>query len=47
VGIALVSGIGWVWLGQALNRGELLGIALILVGTVVSQLFSRSASASR
>ncbi len=47
VGIALVSGIGWVWLGQALNRGELLGIALILVGTVVIQLFSRSANASR
>ena len=42
VGIALVSGIGWVWLGQQLNRGELAGIALILVGTVVIQLFSRS-----
>lgn len=41
-GIALVSVIGWLWLGQALNRGELAGIALILVGTVVIQLFSRS-----
>lgn len=47
VGIALVSGIGWLWLGQQLNRGELTGIALILVGTVVIQLFSRSADASR
>lgn len=47
VGIALVSGIGWVWLGQQLNAGELAGIALILVGTVVIQLFSRSADVSR
>jgi small multidrug resistance pump len=47
VGISLVSGIGWFWLGQQLNRGELAGIALILVGTVVIQLFSRSADASR
>ena len=41
VGIALVSVIGWVWLGQRLNLGELLGIALILAGTVVIQLVSR------
>jgi small multidrug resistance pump len=47
VGIALVSGIGWFWLGQQLNRGELAGIGLILVGTVVIQLFSRSTDASR
>jgi small multidrug resistance pump len=47
VGIALVSGIGWFWLGQQLNRGELAGIALILVGTVVIQLFSRSADTTR
>jgi len=46
VGIALVSGIGWFWLGQQLNRGELAGIALILVGTVVIQLFSRSHDSS-
>jgi len=46
-GIALVSGIGWSWLGQELNRGELAGIALIVVGTVVVQLFSRSADTSR
>lgn len=46
VGIALVSVIGWVWLGQRLNLGELLGIALILAGTVVIQLFSRCHDAS-
>jgi small multidrug resistance pump len=47
VGIALVSAIGWLWLGQQLNRGELLGIALILAGTVVIQLFSRCHDGSR
>ena len=47
VGIALVSGIGWFWLGQQLKRGEVAGIALILVGTVVIQLFSRSADTTR
>lgn len=47
VGIALVSAIGWLWLGQQLNRGELLGIALILAGTVVIQLFSRCHDGAR
>lgn len=42
VGIALVSVIGWVALGQQLGTGELAGIGLILAGTVVIQLFSRS-----
>jgi small multidrug resistance pump len=45
VGIALVSLIGWVLFDQPLNAGELLGIGLILVGTVVIQLFSRAARA--
>lgn len=43
VGIALVSLIGWALFGQSLGAGELLGIALILAGTVVIQLFSRPA----
>jgi small multidrug resistance pump len=46
-GIALVSLIGWFWLGQALNAGELAGISLIVIGTVVIQLFSRTTDASR
>jgi small multidrug resistance pump len=45
LGIALVSVIGWVLFGQALGLGELLGIALILAGTVVIQLYSRAARA--
>jgi small multidrug resistance pump len=43
LGIALVAVIGWFFFGQQLNAGELGGIALILAGVVVIQLFSRSA----
>lgn len=42
VGIALITLIGFLAFGQALNAGELAGIALILVGVVVIQLFSRA-----
>ena len=42
VGIALITLIGWIVFDQQLVAGELLGIGLILVGTVVIQLFSRS-----
>jgi small multidrug resistance pump len=41
-GIVLVSAIGWIAYGQALAGGEAAGIALILAGTVVIQLFSKS-----
>lgn len=44
LGIALVSLIGWALFGQALGAGELLGIGLILAGTVVIRLFSRTAN---
>lgn len=42
LGIAAITVIGLVAFGQALNAGELAGIALILVGVVVIQLYSRS-----
>ena len=42
VGIVLVSAISWIAYGQTLDGGEAAGIALILVGTVVIQLFSKS-----
>ncbi len=44
VGIALITLIGWIVFDQQLVGGELAGIALILVGTVIIQLFSRSTS---
>lgn len=44
VGIALITLIGWVVFGQQLGVGDLVGIALILIGTVLIQLFSRATS---
>lgn len=41
VGIVLVSAIGWIAYGQSLSAAEGAGIGLILVGTVVIQLFSK------
>ncbi len=42
VGIALITLIGFVALGQSLSPGELVGVGMILVGVVVIQLFSRA-----
>ncbi|MBU3725166.1 MAG: multidrug efflux SMR transporter [Burkholderiaceae bacterium] len=44
VGIALVGIIGWVWIGQKLDLAALIGIALIISGVVVINLFSDSIS---
>jgi small multidrug resistance pump len=41
LGIASITLIGWRVFGQRLAAGELAGIALILAGVVVIQLFSR------
>lgn len=43
-GVALVSLIGWLWLGQKLDAGALVGIGLIISGVVVINLFSTTAS---
>lgn len=42
VGIVLIALIGWLFLGQVLDRAALLGIGLILAGVLVIQLFSRA-----
>lgn len=42
IGIALVTLIGWRLFEQRLNAGELTGIALIVIGAVVIQFFSRT-----
>jgi len=41
-GISLVGIIGWVWLGQKLDAGALVGIGLIVAGVIVINLFSSS-----
>jgi len=40
VGVALISLIGWFFLGQALDKPGLVGIALIIAGVAVINLFS-------
>ncbi len=42
VGIVLVACIAWGWQGQRLDAPAMLGIALILAGVVVMNLFSKS-----
>jgi small multidrug resistance pump len=46
VGIALVTAIGWSIFGQHLTAGQLVGVALILAGVVLIQLFSRAVTTS-
>lgn len=43
-GIALVSVIGWLALGQKLDVAALVGIGLIILGVVVINVFSKSVS---
>lgn len=42
VGIALITLVGWVVYRQALDIGAIIGIALIICGVVVLQLFSKA-----
>lgn len=44
VGVALIALFGWLFYRQALDLGAIVGIALIVAGVVVIQLFSRSAA---
>ena len=43
-GVALVGIVGWVWLGQKLDAGALIGIGLIIAGVLVINIFSQSVS---
>jgi len=44
VGLALIGLVGWLWLGQKLDAGALVGIGLIIAGVVVINVFSQSIS---
>ncbi|WP_040677074.1 DMT family transporter [Nitratireductor pacificus] len=41
-GIVLITAIGWLWFRQALDAPALLGVALIIAGVLIINLFSRS-----
>ena len=43
-GVALVGFVGWIWLGQKLDAGALIGIGLIIAGVLVINIFSQSIS---
>ena len=42
-GVVLVSAIAWIFMGQKLDAPALIGMALILAGVLVINLFSRTA----
>ncbi|MGO1072176.1 DMT family transporter [Lysobacter sp. CA199] len=44
VGILLIAVIGWLFMKQTLDAGAIAGIALIVAGVAVIQLFSKSAA---
>ncbi|HET7409935.1 MAG TPA: SMR family transporter [Paracoccaceae bacterium] len=40
LGIVLIAGVAWAWLGQRLDLPALIGIGLIIAGVMVVNLFS-------
>ena len=44
VGVTLVAGIGWLFLGQRLDAAAGVGMGLIVAGVVVLNLFSKTAA---
>ncbi len=45
VGIVLIASIGWVYYKEALDAAALIGMALVIVGVLVINLFSKSVAA--
>ncbi|HSV59861.1 MAG TPA: SMR family transporter [Variovorax sp.] len=44
VGIVLISLVAWLWFGQSLDGPAIAGMALIIAGVLVINLFSKSVS---
>lgn len=42
IGIVFISAVGWLWLGQPLDPAAVIGIALIVFGVGVINLFSNA-----
>jgi small multidrug resistance pump len=42
VGIVAITTIGWLWFGQSLDKPAICGIALILAGVLVLNVFSKA-----
>ena len=43
-GIVLIAAIGWVWFRQSLDVAAVIGLALIVAGVLVVNLFSKTMS---
>ncbi len=44
IGIVLISAVGWLWFGQGLDAAALIGIAFIVAGVGIINLFSNAAA---
>ena len=44
LGIVLITAVGWIWLKQTLDFAAVAGLALILAGVIVINVFSRAVS---
>ncbi len=44
IGTVLIAVVGWIWYRQALDVPAVIGIALIILGVVVINIFSKSSS---
>jgi small multidrug resistance pump len=42
IGIVFISAVGWLWFGQALDTAAVIGVALIVAGVGVINLFSNA-----
>jgi small multidrug resistance pump len=42
MGIVLISAVAWVWLRQSLDFAALLGLAFIILGVIIVNVFSKS-----
>lgn len=42
MGIVLISGIAWVWYRETLDAPAMLGLAFILIGVIIINVFSKS-----
>ena len=42
MGIVLISSVAWLWYGQTLDLPALLGLALILLGVIIVNVFSKT-----
>lgn len=42
VGIVLISAVAWAWQGQKLDLAAIIGLAFIIIGVLIVNLFSKS-----